>query len=71
MTKNATMCIYVKNLLITFPGTRGPISKKLGMKHQGNKTIIVYSNDDTGLTLTQLLAVVPKAKKKKKKKKKT
>ena len=47
MTKMATMPIYGKNpLKIFFPGTSGPFSLKLDMKHVGIKSIVVYSNGD-------------------------
>ena len=53
MTKMAAMPIYGKNpSKIFFSGTGGPISMKLGMWHRGLQPIIVYTNDDPGLTLT-------------------
>ena len=57
MTKMAAIPIYGKNpSKILFSGTGGPISTKLGMKHRGFLSIIVYSNDDPGVTLTCLTA---------------
>ena len=57
MTKMAAMSIYGKNTLkIFFPGTTGPILKKLGMKHQRHKPFIICENYDPGLTLTYLKA---------------
>ena len=57
MTKMAAMRIYCKNPLeISFAGTSGSISMKLGMKHRGIKFIIVYRNDDPQLTLTYFIA---------------
>ena len=51
MTKMAAMSIYDINPLKTFfPGTSGPISTKLSMKHQ------TCSNDYPGLTLTFFMA---------------
>ena len=41
-----------KPLKIFFSGTGGPISTKLGIWHRGLQPIIVYTNDDPGLTLT-------------------
>ena len=53
MTKMAAMPIYgEKPLKIFFAGTGGPIFTKLGMLHRGLQPIIVYINDDPGLTLT-------------------
>ena len=52
MTKMAAMPIYGKNPLNIFTGTSGPISMKIGMHHMGQGSIIVYSNNDPGLTLT-------------------
>ena len=49
----AAMPIYGTNTLkILYPGTSGPISIKLGMKHQRFKFIILCSNDNTVLILT-------------------
>ena len=57
MTKMAAMLIYGKNpLKIFISGTGGLISKKLGMKHWGLLPIIVYSNDDSWVTLTYFKA---------------
>ena len=53
MTKMAAMPIYGKNpSKIFFSGTSGPISLKFGMWHRGLQPIIVYTNDNPGLTLT-------------------
>ena len=57
MTKIAAMPIYGKHTLkIFFPGTSGPISTKLGMKHRRLRPIILCSNDKPGLTLTSFTA---------------
>ena len=59
MTKMAAMPIYGKNSSkIFFSGNGGPIPMKLGMWHQGLKPIIVYTNDDPGLTLTLIYGTV-------------
>ena len=51
MTKMATTPIYGKNLSkVFFSGTGGPISTKLGMNNPGLQPIIVFSNDDPGVT---------------------
>ena len=42
----------IQHFKIFSPGTSGPISIKLGMKHQVIKSIIIYSNGDPELTLT-------------------
>ena len=53
MTKMAAMPIYGKNpSKIFFSGTDGPISTKLGMKHQWLKDYNVYINHDPVMTLT-------------------
>ena len=53
MTKMAAMPIYSKNpSKIFFSGTGGPISKKLGMKHQWLMYYNVYINHDPVVTLT-------------------
>ena len=53
MTKMAAMLKKCsKPLKIFFSGTGGPISMKLGIWHRGLRLIIVYINDDPGLTLT-------------------
>ena len=53
MTKMAAMPIYGKNTSkIFYSGTGGPISMKLDMWYRGLHPIIVYTNDDPGLTLT-------------------
>ena len=53
MTKMAAMPIYGKNpSKIFFSGTCGPISTKLGMKHQWLKYYNVYINHDPVMTLT-------------------
>ena len=41
-----------KSLKIIFSGTGEPISMKLGIWHRGHQPIIVYTNDNPGLTLT-------------------
>ena len=57
MTKMAAMPIYGKNTLkIFFPGTRWTISTKHGMKHWRLKPIIIGSNDNPGLTMTNFTA---------------
>ena len=51
MTKMAAMPIYGKNpSKIFFSRTGGPNFTKLGMKHRGLLSIIVYINDDPGVT---------------------
>ena len=53
MTKMAAMPIYGKNpSKIFFSESGGPISKKLGMKHQWLKYYNVYINHDPVVTLT-------------------
>ena len=52
MTKMAAMPIYGKNPSKIFSGSGGPISKKLGMKHQRLKYYNVYINHDLVVTLT-------------------
>ena len=53
MTKMATTPINGKHpSKIFFSRTGRPIFTKLGMWHQGLQPIIVYSNDDPGVTLT-------------------
>ena len=53
MTKMAAMTIYGKNpSKIFFSETGGPISKKLGMKHQWLKYYNVYINHDPVVILT-------------------
>ena len=53
MTKMAGMPLYGKfPFIILFPGTRGTITWKVGMKHQGLHPMIVCSSYDPGLTLT-------------------
>ena len=53
MTKMAAMPIYGKNpSKIFFSRTGRPIFTKLGMLHWGLLPIIVYINDDPGVTLT-------------------
>ena len=57
MTKMAAMHIYGKNPFKIFsPGTSGPISMKLGMKHRGIYSTIVHSNVDPELTFTYFTA---------------
>ena len=57
MTKMAAMPIYGKNpSKIFFSGTTGPISTKLGMKHQLLKYYNVYINHDLAVTLTYFTA---------------
>ena len=48
--------IYGKNLSKIFSGTSGPISRKLGLKHQWLKYYKVYVNHDPVMTLTQFMA---------------
>ena len=52
MTKMAAMLIYGKTLLLS----SSPDSIKLGMQYLGLLLIIVYSNDDPGLTFTYFTA---------------
>ena len=56
MTKMATTPIYGKSPSKIFSGTDRPISRKLGMQHQGLLQIIVCSNDDPGVILTYFTA---------------
>ena len=57
MIKMAAMPIYGKNhSKIFFSRTGGPIFTKLGMSHRGLLPIIVYINDDPGVTLTYFTA---------------
>ena len=57
MTKMAAMPIYGKNpLKIFFSRTGGLIFTKRGMYHRGFLPIIVYINDDPGVTLTYFKA---------------
>ena len=57
MTKMATTPIYGKNLLnIFFSGTKRPLVLGLGMKHWGCRPYQVYTNDESRLTLTYLMA---------------
>ena len=57
MTKMAAMPIYGKNSSkIFFSRTGGSILTKLGMYHRGLLLIIVYINDDLGMTLTYFMA---------------
>ena len=57
MTKMAATPIYGKNpSKIFFSRTGGLIFTKLGMKHRGLLLIIVYINDDAGVTLTYFTA---------------
>ena len=56
MTKMAAMPIYGKNpSKIFFSKTGGPISKKLGMKHQWLKYYNVYINHVPVVTLTYFM----------------
>ena len=55
MTKMAAMPLSGKNTSKIFSGTHGPILMKLGLQHLGLQPIIVYSNDDPGLTLTYFM----------------
>ena len=50
MTKMAAMLKTFKKKF--FSGTGGPFSTKLGIWHRGLQPIIIYTNDDPGLTLT-------------------
>ena len=57
MTKMASMPIFGKNpSKIFFSRTSGPISTKLGMKHQWLKHYIVYMNLYPVMTLTYFMA---------------
>ena len=57
MTKMAAMPIYGKNLSkIFFSRIGGPISTKLGMKHQWLKDYNVNINHDPAMTLTYFTA---------------
>ena len=50
-------CPYmVKNLKITFSGTKKPMTLKLGIQHWVLKYYQVCSNDDPGLTTTYFMA---------------
>ena len=56
MIRMAARPIYGKNLSKIFSGTSGPISTKLGLKHQWLKYYNVYINHDPVMTLTQFMA---------------
>ena len=57
MTKMAAMPIYGKNSSKSFSSeTSRPISTKFRMYHRGLQPIIVFSNDDTRLTLNYFKA---------------
>ena len=57
ITKMAATPIYGKNpSKIFFSRTGRPIITKLGMYHRGLLPIIVYINDDPGMTLTYFTA---------------
>ena len=57
MTKMAAIPIYGKTpSKIFFSRTGWPIFTKLGMKHRELLPIIVYINDDPGVTLTYFTA---------------
>ena len=57
ITKMPAMPIYGKNpSKIFFSRTGRPIFTKLGMQHRGLLPIIVYINDDPGVTLTYFTA---------------
>ena len=57
MTKMAAMPIYDKNLKkLFFSETKRPMTLKLSMQHWVLEYYQVYSNDDTGLTLTYFTA---------------
>ena len=57
MTKMAAMPIYGKNPSKIFDSRTGwPIFTKLGMYYRGLLPIIVYINDDPGVTLTYFTA---------------
>ena len=56
MTKMAATPIYGKIPSQIFSRTGGPIFMKLGMLHRGLLLIIVYINDDPGVTLTYFTA---------------
>ena len=49
-------CPYMVKTQNIFPGTSGPISTKLGKKHQRLEHIMFYSNDNPGLILTYFTA---------------
>ena len=55
MTKMAAMPIYDKNPSKIFSESGGPMSKKLGMKHQWLKYYNVYINHDPVVTLTYFM----------------
>ena len=56
MTKMAAVPIYGKNpFKNSTPELVGPISKKLGMKHQWLKYYNVYINHDPVVTLTYFM----------------
>ena len=46
----------VKTLKMFFPGTKRPMTLKVGMKHRMLQYYQVYSNHDPGLTLTYFTA---------------
>ena len=57
MTKMAAMPIYGENpSKFFFPGTGGPISTKLGVKHLGGEYYNVIINYDLWMTLTYFTA---------------
>ena len=57
LTKMAATPIYVKNpSKIFFSRTKGPMTLWLGMQHWGHGPIILCSNDDPRLTLTNFTA---------------
>ena len=56
MTKMAATPIYGKNPSKIFSRTGGLIFTKLGKQHRGLLPIIVYINDDPGVTLTYFMA---------------
>ena len=56
MTKMAATPIYGNNPSKIFSRTSGPIFTNLGVQHRGLLPIIVYINDDPGVTLTYFTA---------------
>ena len=55
MTKMGAMPIYGKNPSKIFSQSGGPISKKLGLKHQWLKYYNVYINHDPVVTMTNFM----------------
>ena len=56
LTKMAAMPIYDKNLKKIFSGIKRPVTLKFGLPHWVLEYCQVYSNDESGLTLTYFMA---------------